>query len=161
MGNRALIVFKDQQQVSPAIYLHWNGGPESVYAFLDALDRYEMRADVEYEAARFVQLVGNFFGGTLSLGIRGVRDLEDLEQLDCDDNGVYVVQRSGVTGQHPFGVLGERQVRRRRSERWLSQAEVEAERVKAYRHPYHVGEKPIALAIDAANGRHFVAEAGR
>ena len=32
MGNRAVLEFKD----GTGIYLHWNGGPESVLAFLDA-----------------------------------------------------------------------------------------------------------------------------
>lgn len=78
MGNRAFVVFENEgsTKFSPAIYLHWNGGPESVYAFLDLLDRYKVTADQEYEAARFVQIVGNFIGGTLSLGIVNGPDTE-------------------------------------------------------------------------------------
>ncbi len=39
MGNRATIIFTDgKKSFSPAVYLHWNGGPESVYAFLEELD---------------------------------------------------------------------------------------------------------------------------
>ena len=40
---------------------------ESVYPFLEALDLYEVRDDSDptYQLARFVQIVANFFGGTL------------------------------------------------------------------------------------------------
>jgi hypothetical protein len=37
MGNRAYVVFESGNERSPAIYLHWQGGPESIYAFLHAL----------------------------------------------------------------------------------------------------------------------------
>ena len=61
MGNRATVIFQAQDTISPAIYLHWNGGPESVYQFLDELDRRKVRGDADYEAARFVKIVGEFF----------------------------------------------------------------------------------------------------
>jgi len=35
MGNRAVITASELQTVGVGIYLHWNGGPESVLAFLD------------------------------------------------------------------------------------------------------------------------------
>lgn len=112
MGNRATVVLWNgerepaKQRFSPAIYLHWNGGPESVYAFLAELDRREVRADQEYEAARFVQLVGEFFDqseqGGLSLGIvngpsSDVHDDLDKIQTDHGNNGLYLVDRTGET----------------------------------------------------------------
>ena len=39
MGNRAVISFKDEyykKEDSPSIYLHWQGGRDSVEAFRDA-----------------------------------------------------------------------------------------------------------------------------
>jgi hypothetical protein len=110
--------------MSPAVYLHWNGGPESVYAFLEELDRRGVRADQNYECARFVQVVGEFFTWStegdlsdpiyregafgLSLGIaNGPRSdsLEDLEcvQTDHGDNGFYLVCR--VAGREDAGTL--------------------------------------------------------
>ena len=103
MGNRATIIFTDGERYSPAVYLHWNGGPESVYAFLEELDRREVRADAEYEAARFVQIVGEATdsGGEngLSLGIvNGPKSdsPEELEavQTDHGDNGLYLINRN-------------------------------------------------------------------
>lgn len=111
MGNRANVVFTDQSnaEISPAIYLHWNGGPESVYAFLAELITRDVRHDAEYAAARFTQIVGEFFGSSgdgaqYSLGISngpaGI-NLGALEKYDTGDNGVYVVQwnseRDGFT----------------------------------------------------------------
>ena len=83
MGNRAVIKFGGTNQ---GIYLHWNGGIESVQAFLDCAKRYKLRSGC-YGNARLCQIIGNFFGGSLSLGI------DDVRFLDCDnyDNGMYVV----------------------------------------------------------------------
>ena len=86
MGNRAVIGFENQKT---GIYLHWNGGEESVKAFLDCAKSLGVRDPVQdsYGVARLTQIIGNFFGGSLSLGIG------DLDSLDCDnyDNGTYIV----------------------------------------------------------------------
>ena len=101
MGNRAHVIFKAGDEISPAIYLHWNGGPESVYAFLDELKLRGVRSDASYSAARMVQIIGEFFGAvgdgaTLSLGITNgpanISDPEELDRYDGGDNGVYVVE---------------------------------------------------------------------
>lgn len=110
MGNRANVIFTNgEARFSPATYLHWNGGPESVYAFLKELDRRKVRADQEYEASRFVQIVCEFFDSreryeTLSVGIvnvpQGVMDKHNLKvslqlvKTDNSDNGFYVVDRT-------------------------------------------------------------------
>lgn len=112
MGNRANVIFVAGECVSPCIYLHWNGGPESVYRFLDELDARDVRADGEYEAARFVQIVGEFFseegGDSLSLGILnrpsglgGAISSEYLERIrtDSSDNGFYIVDRTSANGR--------------------------------------------------------------
>jgi hypothetical protein len=116
MGNRANVVFVAGLRLSPAIYLHWNGGPESVYAFLNELDARGCRADADYEAARFVQIVGDFFDdderSTLSLGITSVNFqpepgdspqavTEALSKVSTDnsDNGFYLVDRTPAMGR--------------------------------------------------------------
>jgi hypothetical protein len=83
MGNRAVIKFGGTSQ---GIYLHWNGGVESVQAFLDCAKRYDLRGG-SYGAARLCQIIGNFFGGSLSLGV------DNVKFLDCDnqDNGMFIV----------------------------------------------------------------------
>lgn len=101
MGNRAVITFdKKPTPDSIGIYLHWNGGAESVLAFLEAADKLQVRDDndASYQLARVVQIISNFFGGTTSVGIG------QLKQLDCDngDNGTFAVSRSGgkITMRH-------------------------------------------------------------
>ena len=105
MGNRATVIFTDgDKSFSPAVYLHWNGGPESVYSFLAELDRRKARCDQDYECARFIQLVGEFFDqetiGSTSLGVTNgpaSADIADLQKVMTDhgDNGFYLVNRTG------------------------------------------------------------------
>ena len=83
MGNRAVITFKNQPTVG--IYLHWNGGRESVEAFLECAKQFKLRGD-DYGVARLAQLIGNFFGGNLSIGV-GLMDELDV----YGNNGTYVV----------------------------------------------------------------------
>ena len=90
MGNRAVITVAPYAETNVGIYLHWNGGRESVEAFLDAAKALGMRSpasDASYAMARLVQIIGNYFGGSTSLGI-GL-----CSELDCDnsDNGTYVI----------------------------------------------------------------------
>jgi len=91
MGNRAVIAFQEEnwtevQPDSVGIYLHWNGGPDSVSAFLRAAAHLDNRRD-DYGVARLCQIIGNWFGGTLSIGIGKCRTLD----TDNGDNGTYVV----------------------------------------------------------------------
>ena len=117
MGNRAVVTFanmadveahlvKDDKEFTDGrsvsgfvganphrvgVYLHWNGGKDSITAFCEACRQLEFRGPVSdcYGVARFVQVVCNFFGGTdgLSVGV------DTLEHLDTDnyDNGVFIV----------------------------------------------------------------------
>ncbi len=104
MGNRATVIFTDgKRSFSPAVYLHWNGGAESVYGFLEELNRRKVRADQEYEVARFVQLVGEFFDqdkiSGLSLGITDSPKSDSITDLlkvrtDHGDNGFYLINRT-------------------------------------------------------------------
>ena len=168
MGNRATVIFTDgKKSFSPAVYLHWNGGPESVYGFLEELNRRKARADQEYECARFIELVGDFFDqdefGSTSLGVtNGPKSdkPEDLAKVNTDhsDNGFYLVNR---TNNHM-------QVRRfieRHKGDWskpdsvsfyldeMSPEQVEQERLLAYKDNYGLlkdvfqkiaGERPVS-----------------
>ena len=112
MGNRANIVFTDGECHSATVYLHWNGGPESVYAFLDELKRRVggRFIDTNYNPARFAQVVGDFIDAGnfhaagdlgLSIGIMPApKDLtlEGLQGVPTDnsDNGLYIVHKDRV-----------------------------------------------------------------
>ncbi len=87
MGNRAVITTK-QKRIG--IYLHWNGGKESVDIFLAYCDlkNYRCPEDDNYGWARLCQVIGNFFGGNTSIGI----DEYNILDTDNGDNGVYVIE---------------------------------------------------------------------
>ena len=94
MGNRAVITWSKAEDVSKSreigIYLHWNGGMDSVRAFLKycELKGYRKPDQDDYGYARLCQVIGNYFGGTASVGI------DMCCCLDCDngDNGVYICE---------------------------------------------------------------------
>ena len=89
MGNRAII---KPEGKSTGVYLHWNGGIDSVTAFLKYCELKDFRGfDDPYGMARFCQVVGNFFGGGLSIGIE--TDVQETEEAaEWIDNGIYVVK---------------------------------------------------------------------
>ena len=92
MGNRAVITIKEKdvpQEDWNSLYLHWNGGRDSVEPFLHVAKLYGIRCndDSSYAIARLSQLIGNTLGGTLSLGVGAYKCLDTQS-----DNGVYVVE---------------------------------------------------------------------
>ena len=117
MGNRAVIAFESMPEVG--IYLHWNGGRESVEAFLAEAKRRQLRGG-DYGLARLTQLIGEFFSYSPSL-FRPEPDHEcslgvaPLKQLDCNngDNGLYWISdrfeivRREYAGEFPLGRASE------------------------------------------------------
>ena len=101
MGNRAVITTEENfKKNGVGIYLHWNGGRDSVEAFLKYCEMRSFRAP-EYDCygwARLCQVIGNFFGGGLSIGI------DTISNLDCrnGDNGVYLIDKWKIVGRKYF-----------------------------------------------------------
>lgn len=90
MGNRAVITTKENfDNDGVGVYLHWNGGRDSVEAFLAFCNAKGYRTPDSdcYGWAYLVTTLGNFFGDGLSLGV------DKVSNLDCDnwDNGVYII----------------------------------------------------------------------
>lgn len=105
MGNRAVITVAPYAETNIGIYLHWNGGRESIEAFLAAAKELGMRSpasDSSYAMARLVQIIGNFFGGSTSIGI-GL-----CSELDCKngDNGTYLIGDDWQIVGREFGTDG-------------------------------------------------------
>ena len=91
MSNRAVITSKENfENNGIGIYLHWNGGYDSVSAFLKycELKGYRSPTSDNYGWARLCQVIANYFGGSTSIGI------DVVNNLDCDnwDNGVYIIE---------------------------------------------------------------------
>ena len=97
MGNRAVITTPEKKM---GVYLHWNGGYDSVSAFLEYCKRKNFRAldEDSYGFARLCQVIGNFFGGTSSLGIGTYDELD----TNNGDNGVYIVKGWDIVGREFF-----------------------------------------------------------
>lgn len=115
MGNRAVVTFASANEIAQyikgdaeiegakrlqgfvaenpnrvGVYLHWNGGYNSIKPFCMACKHLGFRGAVSdnYGVACFTQLVRNFFGITgLSVGVDALKFLDTNNY----DNGVYVV----------------------------------------------------------------------
>ena len=94
MGNRAVITTEARDL---GVYLHWNGGRDSVEAFLlyCKIKGYRCPENDCYGWARLCQVIGNWFSGELSLGI----DRYDKLDTDNGDNGVYIIKDWQIVGR--------------------------------------------------------------
>ena len=103
MGNPAVITASLDRVNGTGVYIHWNGGIESVSAFLEVCRRRGYRdpsQDESYAMARLVGVLCEFFGDGLSVGIG------PLCRLDCDngDNGVYRIGAGwAIVGRYGIG----------------------------------------------------------
>ncbi len=95
MGNRAVISFDSADDHAIAVYVQWNGGRDSIEAFLKAT-RILMGGrlgDELYGRARFIQVVGLNFTGALSFGVGTVKEFGGW---NCD-NGLYIIDSATMT----------------------------------------------------------------
>ena len=93
MGNRAVVIYKSDP--TTAIYLHWNGGPETVLALIEDA---KQQVTEDRGAVAFVQSAANYtrFDG-LSLYIES----DVSADVDNGDNGTYYVgEGHTVTRRH-------------------------------------------------------------
>ena len=92
MGNRAVITTRENfENNGVGIYVHWNGGRDSVEGFLKycELRQFKEPDGDNYGWARLTQVIANFMGADgLSVGIDTVNHLD----LDNGDNGVYIIK---------------------------------------------------------------------
>ena len=133
MVNTATVIFTDgARSFSPAVYLYGNGGPVSIYAFLDEMDRQGVMGGQDYECASFIAIVGAFLGpGSFMLGVVNgpksdtTRDLGKV-RTDHSGNGFYLVRRSAapVDGVTPITM------RRFREAWWVKDGESDPELVE-------------------------------
>lgn len=98
MGNRAVITTRKRDL---GVYLHWNGGRDSVEAFLEYCRLRGFRAPEtdDYGWARLCQVVCNYMGGGgLSVGVWPYTT-DEAALSAGDDNGVYVTEGWRVVGR--------------------------------------------------------------
>jgi len=100
MGNRAVISNREKWR-DVAIYVHWNGGRPSIEAFLKYARDKKLRDD-NYGLARLTQIICNYFGGSLSVGVG------NIDRLDTDgDHGVYEIYNWEIVGRRNNGYAEE------------------------------------------------------
>ena len=89
MGNRAVITAAPYSDDNIGIYVHWNGGQESIEGFIRAAKELGFRDPLQdsYGWARLTQLIANFFRDTLSIGVDVCRNLD----TDNMDNGTWLL----------------------------------------------------------------------
>lgn len=103
MGNRGIITLEDSKghKHPVALYLHWNGGLESILGFMQfTWDTFERgRDDMWTFQARLCQVVGNFFPDGLSLYGMARRSStkwgaeNGIFHFRVDGTGVHLVNR--------------------------------------------------------------------
>ena len=94
MGNRAVITTEEKRI---GVYLPWNGGRDSVEAFLAVCKKLNHRPPETdcYGWARLCQVIANYIGGTNSIGV------DTIDRLDYNngDNGVYIIKDWEIIGR--------------------------------------------------------------
>lgn len=92
MGNRATITTAPFDKKNACIYVHWNGGRESIEAFCAAAKELGYRSpgsDDSYAMARLTGLICTYFDLADSTSI-GLGTVDDLLEAG-DDNGCFVL----------------------------------------------------------------------
>jgi hypothetical protein len=148
MGNRVVITFdKKPTRQSLGIYLRWNGGPESVLAFLEAANEFRVRRGMT-----LISLLASFRSLEIILEAQPSIGVDKLSKLDCDNghNGVLRVSRAGAEGaveihQSKRGKLG--------TDNWAV-----LDLAKLKEHHYWTGPTPILGEVVKANALHFPKE---
>ena len=97
MGNRAVITTVGATDNTTGIYVHWNGGVNSIEAFCAYCDMKGFRSpDMDcYGWAYLATVIGNFFEDGLSLGVDRIKSLD----TDNGDNGVYFLKGWKIVGR--------------------------------------------------------------
>ncbi len=103
MGNRAVITTEAgwrSPENNLGVYLHWNGGRDSIEGFLKYCELHGYRSP-DYDCYGWAYLSGvisNFFGDGLSVGI------DVVSKLDTDniDNGTYIISGWEIVGREEF-----------------------------------------------------------
>jgi hypothetical protein len=99
MGNRAVITTEEKKI---GIYLHWNGGRDSVQPFLDYCKAAGFRGLPDpYGFACLTAVIANFLDTVhsgLSLGVGPFKELD----ADNGDNGVYIVEGWDIVRREHF-----------------------------------------------------------
>jgi len=89
MGNRAVIT-QSTASNAPCIYLHWNGGADSVKGFLAVAKTFDISGSPTEQMDILAELLAKHFF-KCKVGLTVYRQEYGRSDTDNGDNGVYVV----------------------------------------------------------------------
>ena len=90
MSNSGIVQFKNNNEYG--VYLHWNGGRDSIEAFLKYC---KLKGYSNNDICRFIQVVSNYFGGGNTIY------LEPINKVNAD-NGIYIVDNWEIIGRKKY-----------------------------------------------------------
>ena len=90
MSNSGVIQFKNNSEYG--VYLHWNGGRDSIEAFLKYC---ELKSYRNNDIPRFIQTVSNYFGGNNSIYLEPINKISG-------DHGIYIVDNWKIIDRKDF-----------------------------------------------------------
>lgn len=91
MSNSGVIQFKNNSG-EYGVYLHWNGGRDSIEAFLKYC---KLKGYMSNDISRFIQTVANYFGGNNSIYLENINKISSA-------NGIYIVDNWEIIGRKNF-----------------------------------------------------------
>jgi hypothetical protein len=104
MSNCAVITTEKPEGVDDrlSVYVHWCGGEMHIRGFLKYCKMQHFRSpeNDSYGWARLCQVIANYFGGTLSVGI-------DRYAGSRGDNGIYIIKDWELIGHEEGYSEGE------------------------------------------------------
>lgn len=129
MGNRANIIFANEKltDFSPVIYLHWNGGLESIVGFVEVMKRNIGNRDndeVSRQAACFVSTVCICLDDVMSARLDDFNG-KFYAFSDIGDNGLLIIVSEGQKNDTYYRPAFEGEDKKVSFEK-VSEAEVEA-----------------------------------
>ena len=166
MSNSGIVAAKGS---NVGVYLHWNGGRDSVEGFLKYCEmkgycNFNDRSG--YGISRFMQVAGNFLGGTSSLGMEF--NITKGKSLTSTDNGIYLVdgwkivkrydepsrEQSAYELQDMLLAIDAAQPEKERIREYILAEEVKREEVK-------IGDKVCMIDFDGHQEIHEVVGIGK
>jgi len=108
MGNRAVITNSTTDD-APSIYVHWNGGMDSIQGFMGAAIALHITGSETERMDALGHILAKHFFGTESNGLNVYREnFGDTDQDNCD-NGVYIINDDWEIIGRKFNRNGEQQ----------------------------------------------------
>lgn len=140
MGNRAVITASKSANVAESndlgIYLHWNGGWDSVKGFLTycKIKGYTSPERDENGYIQLARVIQNFMKSSTV-------EVAPCRALDCDnwDNGVYVIENWKIVGRQYFKGKEQHEYDLEEFVKYVDECQPEAERL---------GEDKIHILLD-------------